>query len=201
MPTLNIFLRRTHLYLGIFLLPWFFIYGLSSLPFAHNEYFNKLFDDGAPQFTERFDRPYELAVPTNNEDLREFGRQVLRDNDLEGRAFGVYRGAPNQVNIYIFDFWSSTQVTYFIDEHRLHGKDSRFRLDHFLTGMHARGGFDQERFLNDAWAVLVDIVCIAIVLWIATGIYMWWLLPSTRFWGSLALGSGFLSFAFCLYAM
>ena len=130
MPTLNILLRRTHLYLGIFLLPWFFIYGVSSLPFAHN--FNTLFDDGTPQFTERFDRPYELAVPPNNEELREFGRHVLRDNDLEGRAFGLYRGGNNQVHIYVFDFWSSTQVTYFADEHRLQAKDSRFRLDRFL---------------------------------------------------------------------
>ena len=27
--------RRTHLYLGLALLPWFFMYGISSLPFAH----------------------------------------------------------------------------------------------------------------------------------------------------------------------
>lgn len=201
MPTVNIFLRRTHLYLGVFLLPWFFVYGVSSLPFAHNEYFNKLFDDGQPQFTERFNRPYDRPAPANQEELREFARQILRDNDLEGRAFGVYRAASNQVNVYIFDFWSSTNVIYYVDEQRLQARDSRFRLDHFLTGMHARGGFDQERPLNDAWGVLVDLVCIAIALWIATGVYMWWLLRSTRFWGTLALGAGIVSFGFFLYAM
>lgn len=201
MPTLNIFLRRTHLYLGIFLLPWFFIYGVSSLPFSHNEYFNKLFDDGVPRLTERFDRPYELAVPPGTENLREIGRQIMRDNDLEGRAFGAYRGAENQVNIYIFDFWSATQVTYFTDEHRLQVKDAHRLPHHLLTSFHARGGFEQENVLNDAWGVLVDVVCIAIVLWIGTGVYMWWRLSSTRFWGSLALGTGILSFAFFLYAM
>ena len=31
--------RRVHLYLGLALLPWFFMYGISSLPFAHNQFF------------------------------------------------------------------------------------------------------------------------------------------------------------------
>ena len=26
----------------------------------------------------------------------------------------------------------------------------------------------------------VDVVCIAFVVWVATGLYMWWLLPATR---------------------
>ena len=31
--------RRVHLYLGLFLLPWLFMYGISSLPFAHAPFF------------------------------------------------------------------------------------------------------------------------------------------------------------------
>ena len=30
--------RRVHLYLGLFLLPWLFMYGLSSVPFAHTPF-------------------------------------------------------------------------------------------------------------------------------------------------------------------
>ena len=33
--------RRVHLYLGLALLPWFFMYGISSLPFAHNQFFER----------------------------------------------------------------------------------------------------------------------------------------------------------------
>ena len=33
------FNRRLHLYLGLALLPWFLMYGLSSVPFAHSQYF------------------------------------------------------------------------------------------------------------------------------------------------------------------
>ena len=43
--------------------------------------------------------------------------------------------------------------------------------------MHARGGFDQEGMLQRSWSIVVDLVCLAIVVWIATGLYMWWGVP------------------------
>jgi len=33
--------RRVHLYAGLALLPWFFMYGISSVPFAHNEFLQR----------------------------------------------------------------------------------------------------------------------------------------------------------------
>ena len=33
------FNRRLHLYLGLCLLPWFLMYGASSIPFAHGQFF------------------------------------------------------------------------------------------------------------------------------------------------------------------
>ena len=31
--------RRVHLYLGLFILPWLFMYGISALPLAHASLF------------------------------------------------------------------------------------------------------------------------------------------------------------------
>ena len=50
-------------------------------------------------------------------------------------------------------------------------------------------------FWDSVWAVFVDIVSVGLILWIASGIYMWWGLPSTRRWGWLALSAGMLCFA------
>jgi hypothetical protein len=41
-------------------------------------------------------------------------------------------------------------------------------------------------------------VCIGFLAWIASGIYMWWQIPSTRSWGWLALGGGATLFVFFL---
>ena len=60
--------------------------------------------------------------------------------------------------------------------------------------MHARGGFEQDGLLERSWSVIVDLVCVAIVLWIATGLYMWWGVPGSRRWGWVAISAGVVSF-------
>ena len=60
--------------------------------------------------------------------------------------------------------------------------------------MHARGGFDQEGLLQRSWSIVVDLVCLAIVVWIASGLYMWWGVPGSRRWGLIALAAGISSF-------
>lgn len=188
--------RRVHLYLGLSLLPWFFIYGVSSIPFNHNRYFeDRDMAKGIPLWTKRFERSYDVPVPDG--DLRPLGRKILDDTGLKGN-YGVFRQNPRQINVYVYTFLQSTQVKYFPQEKRLLAEDRRFRFEHFLTGMHARGGFGQDTWLQNSWGVVVDIVSIAMLLWIASGVYMWWLLPATRKWGWLALGSGAGLFTFFL---
>jgi hypothetical protein len=82
-------------------------------------------------------------------------------------SFGVYRQSPTQLNVYAYSFRHSTQLKYFIDQQRMTVEDRRFRWDQFLTGMHGRGGFEQEGLLDRSWSVIVDLVCLAIALWIA----------------------------------
>lgn len=187
--------RRVHLYLGLALLPWFFVYGISSVPFAHNDYFQRRdAARGIPLWTLRAEHVVDAAVPSNPEELRAFGAALLRRAGIAGDRFGVYRQSPTQVNVYAYSFWHSTQLKYFVDQKRLTVEDRRFRWDQFLTGLHARGGFEQERLLDRSWSVVVDIVCLAIVLWIATGLYMWWSIPGSRGWGWAALLAGAGSF-------
>jgi hypothetical protein len=185
--------RRAHLYLGLALLPWFLMYAASSVPFSHAEYFNGLDKaKGLPNWRPRFEKSYEIAIPAEGS-LRPVGARILADHGLEG-AFGTYRQSPNQINVYVHTFWKSTQLKYFIAEKKLVAEDKRFRWDHFLTGMHAKGGFEQGG-LHDAWGVIVDLVCLGMVLWVLTGLLMWWKLPSTHAWGWAALLAGAASFA------
>ena len=190
--------RRLHLYLGLALLPWFFMYGISSVPFAHNQFF-ELRDraKGLPAWTLRSEHRVDLPVPEDPGELRRLGAALLEQAgiaDTTRTNFGVYRQSPTQINVYSYSFWKSTQLKYFLDQKRLTVEDRRFRWDHFLTGMHARGGFDQEGMLQRSWSIVVDLVCLAIVVWIATGLYMWWGVPGSRRWGLIALAAGLSSF-------
>jgi hypothetical protein len=190
------FNRRVHLYLGLALLPWLFMYGISSVPFAHNQLFDRRdAAKGLPLWTLRAEYAFDVPVPDEAKALRALGAVLLTRAGIENTNFGVYRQSPTQVNVYSYSFWKSTQLKYFVDQKRVTVEDRRFRWDHFLTGMHARGGFEQEGVLQNSWSIVVDLVCVAIVLWIASGLYMWWSLPGSRRWGLAAIAAGCVSFA------
>jgi hypothetical protein len=186
--------------MGMAMMPWLLMYAISSYVFAHPQGFQQRFEArGVPQWKKRFERSYDVPVPEGDE-LRELGARIMRDTGLTG-SFGAYRQGPNQVNVYRHTFWESTQVKYFIKEKKLVGEDRTFRWEHFLTGMHARGGFHEDDFLTDLWGVVVDIVSVGFLLWIASGLYMWWTLAGVRAWGWLALLGGVLSFSLFLWGL
>lgn len=188
------FNRRAHLYLGLGLLPWFLMYGVSSIPFAHGRYFDELDKaKGVPLWTLREERAYRIEIPAEG-DLRAVGGQIMKDLGLEG-SYGAYRQGANQVNVYVHTFLKSTQVKYYAEEGRVTVEDRRFRSDQFLTGMHARGGFEQEGWLTKAWGVVVDVVVVGMMWWVVSGLIMWWKLPGKRRWGWVALGLGVGSWA------
>ncbi|MFN7924798.1 MAG: PepSY domain-containing protein [Bryobacteraceae bacterium] len=192
--------RRVHLYLGLVLLPWFLMYGLSSVPFSHGQYFEQRFTaSGQPRWKQRFDKPYDIPVPAGDE-LRAFADHVVSEHGLSG-TYGAYRQGPDQVNVYVWRPFQSTQLKYYVKDRRLVAEDATFRADHFLTGLHAKGGFEQAGFFNWLWGAVVDLVCLAMVLWIVTGLFMWWKLPSTRAWGWVALAGGWVSFALFLWKL
>jgi hypothetical protein len=43
--------------------------------------------------------------------------------------------------------------------------------------------------------VTVDLACLGMLLWIVSGLYMWWSLPGLRGWGWLAFLGGIGSYA------
>jgi len=195
--TFNQFNRRTHLYLGLFLLPWFFMYGISSLPFAHSPFFDRRdAAKGLPLWTLRAEHTVDLPVPEDEKALRSLGATLLETAGIHGTSFGAYRQSPTQLNVYSYSFWHSTQLKYFPEQKKLTVEDRRFRWDQFLTGMHARGGFEQEGFLQNSWSIVVDLVCAGMILWIASGLYMWWGIPGHRRWGWVAILGGAVSFLF-----
>lgn len=195
--TFNHLNRRLHLYLAMGLLPWFLMYGISAIPFTRNAYFNNLYKDGVPQWTTRLKQTYNRPAPQDRlpDTLQQFAKAVVLDLNLEVKgSLGAYQPNDKRINIYIVNFWHHIRITYDIENQHIKAEDKRFRWDQFLTTLHARGGYHQEGFLNDLWAFVVDIVGLSFILWVATGLYMWWQLKQTRLWGALALGSGCLAF-------
>jgi hypothetical protein len=181
-------IRRAHLYMGLFLLPWVVMFGVSSIPLNH------VASSAPVTWTRVAEHRFDAPMPDAGENLRPIGRQMMNRAGVGGGYF-VNRANPRQVNVNHPDFLTPVRIIYYADERRLTVEHRDFSVRQFITGMHFRGGYDMDGFWDSVWALVVDIVSVGLVLWIATGVYMWWHLPSTRRWGWLALGSGALAFA------
>ena len=181
------FVRRAHLYAGLFLLPWVIMFGVSTIPINHQS-------PEPVEWTRLAEHRFDAPLPAASENLRPLGRQMMNAAGIDG-GYYVYRVNPGQVQAGHPKFLAPIRLNYFADEQRLVVERRPFSLRPFLSGMHTRGGYDMGGFWDSVWAVFVDIVSIGLILWIASGIYMWWGLPSTRRWGWMALGAGVVCFA------
>jgi hypothetical protein len=177
--------RRTHLYLGLFLMPWLLMYGVSSFIIIHQSWFRP---DKEPVGEPLFEKEYTRPV-SDQEDPRAMAREILKDCNLEG-AFWANKPDATTLLIDRFSFWASTRLTYSIKDQKLKAERQRMRPSQAVVRMHFRGRFGQPTFWDKFWGLLVDLACVGIIIWIASGLIMWWRLPRPRAWGAIAACGG-----------
>ena len=105
------FVRRTHLYLGLFLLPWVIIFGVSSIPINHNN------PAPPPTWNKLAEIPFNTAVPATSEagTLRGVGREMMNAAGVDG-GFYVNRPNPRQINVNHPNFLRPTRIIYYIED-------------------------------------------------------------------------------------
>jgi hypothetical protein len=191
MKNWNLIFRRTHLYLGLALLPWMLVYAASTFTFNHREHFRG-YRAADPQWTPLWEKDYALAAPPAANDpaaLRATAQRVLDDHRLSG-AFAVRRTGA-RLNINVQNFFHPLRLSYDFTTRKLRAEQKSFAWIEVLARLHERTGYGTGGPLNNLWALAVDVYCVTTLLWIATGIYLWWKLSATRRWGFVALGGGF----------
>lgn len=188
--------RRTHLYLGLFLMPWLLMYGVSSFIIIHQPWFGA---DKQPAWETLYEKDYHRALNQGG-NLRATAEEILKDNNLEG-AFWTDQPNPDTLHVSRFSFWGSTRLTYSVKDQKLKVERQRAKLPQVVMRMHFRGGYEQPSFWDKFWGLLVDIACVGIILWIGSGLVMWWRLPRLRAWGAVAVAGGILSFVALVWAI
>jgi hypothetical protein len=183
--------RRTHLYSGLLLIPWFLLYAISGLVFNHPSRFASS-QNAEPKWSTRYERPYRLpAITGENEDS--LAQKLLKDQGLTGRYWTNFDDQDNFV-VYRARFLKTVRFTYDARRSRIRMEEQPLGVARFLTSAHVRSGFDYPYFLELLWAGIVDIVAVAILIWIASGVYLWWKLKRFRLWGWTAIATGFATF-------
>jgi hypothetical protein len=191
--------RRTHLYLALFLAPWVLMYTLSTLVMNHRGYFVAKHGRGpVPMHREReltYNGTFAGNVP-----LREISQQILATLDLDG-AHGVNRRADGAIVITRQDQMSPRRITYTPADHKLVIEKMEPRANAFLERFHRRRGYGTGYLLDTLWAVSVDLVIAALVFWAVSGLWMWWEMKATRVLGVAGTLAGMAVFAFYVFTI
>jgi len=199
--TFDKFNRRLHLYLGLFLGPWLVMYGVSSFILIHESWFgteqSRVWE---PLFEKSYSRPIVSHGVNNEPDLRATAQEILKDWNLEG-AFWVDKPKPDILQINRFSFWGSISLTYSIKDQTLKAERQRMKVPQAVLRMHFRGGYGQPDFWSKFWGLLVDASCVGIIIWIGSGLIMWWRLRALRAWGTVAVGAGVVSFVVLVWKL
>ena len=136
----------------------------------------------------------------NSPQLRTAAQAILKDNDLEG-GFWVDKPNPDTLHIDRFSFRDSISLTYSITDQRLKAERQTLRWPQIATRLHFRVGSDQPTLGNKLWGILVNLACIGIIIWVVSGLIMWWRLPRFRAWGAIAVGGGIVSFVLLVWTL
>lgn len=192
-PTLVI--RRTHMYLALFLFPWMLMYALSTAAMNHRAFFTKMY--GAPPAYEREREFVYDGVFPDDAALRSISEQVLAAAGLDG-AHGVSRRKDGAIVITRNDLLTPRRLTYLPADRTVLVERLPHRSNALLERFHRRRGYATGYALDTVWAFSVDLVIVAIVLWVLSGLWMWWEMKATRPLGALAVAGSAGLFAFYL---
>lgn len=190
-------MRRTHLYVALFLTPWITMYAASTLVMHHRVFFTGHDDRVPPDFRVVREMPYELPLEAGASP-DQIGAVILSDLGLQGDYSARTSNEGDTVTINRERAFGSYRFTYEVASKELTVEKQQFGLAFFLEMLHRRSGFDKSYVPNDLWALSADAVVGAIVIWAITGIWMWVGMPRTRKLGTLCLAGGSLLFAIFL---
>lgn len=199
MPRFPLLVRRTHMYLALFLFPWLLMYALSTAAMNHRALFVDASGAGAAQFERERELVYDGVFP-DEADLPTIARQILTSLDLDG-AHSVTRRKDGAIAITRNDLLTPRRLVFTPADRRLVIERLPHRTNAMLERFHRRRGYATGYALDTVWAVSVDLVIGAMVFWVLSGLWMWWEMKVTRGAGAVALAGGAALFAMFLLSI
>lgn len=185
-------IRRTHLYLALFLGPWILMYAVSTFVMNHRTWFR-----GTPPAPPRWETVSESLHAGEfppGADRGQMARQILASLEMDGAHQATLRDGV--LTIQRMEAVRPVRITYRMADRGLKVERQVYENAAFLERMHRRRGFQHAYAQEDLWAFSVDFFIVTVVFWALSGLWLWWELRGTRRWGAAALGLGSALFAF-----
>ena len=189
--------RRTHMYLALFLGPWVAMYAVSTMVMNHRDIFIAMYGRGPAPFEKVGEASYPdgFSEGTTPETMTGV---ILHQIGLEGAHNSPKPQADGTLVFQRQDIIRPYRITYTPGDRKILIERARFQWNTFMGSMHRRRGYQQPYAIDDGWGFIVDLFIVASILWALSGLWMWWEMRVTRQWGAVSLGVGALLFAFFL---
>jgi hypothetical protein len=190
--------RRTHMYLALFLSPWILMYALSTMAMNHRKQLLEWFGGAQPKFEKQSEVQLPHGVHQPHAPREENARRILQALNLDGTHSIQKPGADGTLVLVRQEAAAPVRVTYQPAANKALIERQPFHATTWLERMHRRRGYQHPYAMEKAWAFSVDLVIVVIVFWVLSGLWMWWELKSTRWLGALSAVAGLGLFAFFL---
>jgi len=171
------FLRNTHLLLGLFFFPFVLMFGVSSVHFAHNDWFYT--EPSVEEMTVTID-PAKATSP------RALGRLLMDQEGYRGFVLDIEK-QDDGFTFLIARMGTIHDIAYKAGSTDVAVKKRVWPFMALLTWMHSRFGMDQEYQPHNVWGLLMFLTSLALLLLGGTGIYLWFKIHSERLVGSLLM--------------
>jgi hypothetical protein len=175
-------IRRVHMYLALFLVPWVLMYALSTFVMNHRAFFRK--GNAPPAFETIRELEYQGTFPEAATPAQ-IALQLLSDLGLDG-AHNVGRpAADGSMAIQRHDLVTPKRIVWSPTDRKLRIEQQTHENAVFLERFHRRRGYQPPYALDKAWAFTVDLAAVTIVFWVLSGLWMWWEMKNTRRLGAV----------------
>jgi hypothetical protein len=178
-------MRKIHLYVGLSLLTFVTMYFVTGYVLIHDDWFRGRGPEkttwtatvSVPAAGQDFDaRAYAQALKDR---LRLPGKPMAPQRQKDGRWKFSYMRPGDRHEVLVAHEGEPVQIT------RIHGGAREL-----LVGFHRLHGWNGG-WLHVAWALSCDLASLSLLVFVATGIAMWWKRSRRRWPGWLCLGASF----------
>ncbi len=198
---IDYWMRLLHLYTGLFLVPWMFVYAISAISLNHHALLAKYAGITPPKWetVQQLDFTPPASFPKTRD---ERATAILRHLDMDGPHMIPRQQKPGQLLVIRVSGAGNRRITWFVRGHKIRVEQQRpFSSLRFVNFLHFRCGYNQSYFAFLAWAVTVDLVAGCMMFWSISGIYIWARQRNRRFWGAVFLIGGLGLFVVLLFLL
>lgn len=192
---LELWNRKLHYYIGLYLLFFVWLYSLTGLLLNHSTWqFQQFWPSRRVSTEERL-----VQAPAPGSDLEQ-ARELMRQFGIRGEiALPVGRPIPTRLEVranrpgYNYVILADLSLSRArLETTHVNAWGVARALHEFIGVRLAGSGARRNWIVTSVWAISMDAVSLGLIVMVVGGYYLWWRLPRKRAWGVVALALGVL---------